>query len=170
MLWLEKWLYFDLAQGMDGCVAKPGKLACVACITLALSATLLIEPAGAFELITKEEAALPPDTTYMRGITRGPKITLVWPAPEAGSLKSPLHLQLRFQGRGDNKVDPNSVLMTYEKIPPVDLTERIRPFVHSDGIEIDDAVVPPGHHRIQLEVRDTAGRIGLLDFAFDIRD
>ena len=153
---------------MNEYVARLAKQISCAGFIFALASLLSIKPAGAFELITQEEAKLPPDTIYMRGITRGPKVTLVWPAPDAGSLKSPLRLKIRFQGRGDKQVDPDSVLLTYARIPPVDLTERIRPFIHANGIEIDDAVVPPGHHRLQLEVKDTAGRVGFLDFTFDV--
>jgi hypothetical protein len=155
---------------MNGQIGRLAILVSGAGILLVLASAFPLQSAHAFELVTQEEAKLPPDTTYTRGISRGPRVTLVWPAPDAGSLKSPLRLKISFQGRGDDQVDPDSVLVTYARIPPVDLTERIRPFIRSDGIEIDDAVVPPGHHRLQLKVKDTSGRIGVLDFTFDVTE
>jgi hypothetical protein len=121
------------------------------------------------ELITEQEALLPADTIVTRGITRGPRVTVIWPAPNAGTIKSPLRLQIAFQSRGGHKVEPDSVIVTYMKLPPIDLTERVRSYIHDGGIDIDDAVVPPGHHRIRIEVMDTSGRSGTADFTFDVR-
>jgi hypothetical protein len=125
--------------------------------------------AAALELITEQEAALPTDTTRDRGITRGPKIIVVWPSPTAGFIHSPLQLKIRFQSFGGAAIKPESVVVTYRKLPPIDLTQRIRPFIGFDGIEVVDATVPAGPHRIRVEVEDTAGRKGRLDFTFNVR-
>src|SRR5262245_25886967 len=127
-------------------------------------------PSVALELITGEEAQLPADTTRVRGITRGPKVILTWPAPNTGSVQSPVHLKIRFQSWGGDQVDSESVVVTYMKVPLIDLTQRVRPYIHTDGIDIDDAIIPPGQHRIRVEVMDTAGRLGVLDFTFNVRN
>ncbi len=128
-----------------------------------------IVPADAFQLITKAEAKLPPDPIHERGITRGPRIILVSPAPTAGYITSPFRLKIRFQGRNGVVVDTDSIVVTYKSIPPIDLTQRVRPFIHADGFEIDDAVVPSGHFRIHVDAKDQYGRTGALDFTFNVR-
>jgi hypothetical protein len=135
------------------------------CVALAFGVT----SAHSFELITKAEAKLPPDPTRTRGITRGPHVILVSPPRMAGEIYSPLRLQIEFKRRGNVPINTESVVVTYEKVPPIDLTQRLRPFIRPDGFEIDDATVPPGHHRIRVDVKDIDGRTGYLDFSFDVR-
>lgn len=94
----------------------------------ATGAVLALTPsAQAFPLITKREAALPAARGgYERGISRGPTITIVPPAPAAGTIQSPLELKIRFNSHGGAKIDVDSVLVTYMKNPTVDLTQRCR--------------------------------------------
>ena len=68
---------------------------------------LLVLPthADAIQLVTSEEAALPPDhlppTLEVRGSpTRRPNVTIVSPAPNAGAVSSPLLLKLKLQASG----------------------------------------------------------------------
>ena len=123
-----------------------------------------------FQLISPDEAALPTDDVYSRGITRGPRIVQVSPPPESGQLQSPVRLVIRFKGRGGAAIDPETLVVTYKKRPPIDLTRRIEPFITADGIDIEDAGMPPGHHRIEVSIKDERGREGNLDFTIDVRD
>ena len=125
--------------------------------------------ADVFQLITRDEAALPPDDTYSRGITRGPHVALVSPPPESGELQSPVRLVIRFKNRGGVPINPESLVVTYMKRPAIDLTQRIAAFVKPDGIDIEDAGMPPGHHRIDVIIKDERGREGHLDFTIDVR-
>ncbi len=122
-----------------------------------------------FQLITRDEAALPLDDTSTRGITRGPRIVQVSPPPESGELQSPVRLVIRFKARGSVPLDPDSLVVTYMKRPAIDLTQRIEPFIKADGIDIEDAGLPPGHHRIDVTIKDERGREGHLDFTIDVR-
>jgi hypothetical protein len=117
--------------------------------------------AAADQLITEAEAALPtsPDSALnIRGITRGPAIEQVAPAPEAKNLKSPLPLKIKFTARNNASIDKDSVKITYLKVPSVDLTARLKAHLTSDGIDMSQAEVPPGTHIIRLDVKDTQGR------------
>ncbi len=120
-------------------------------------------------LITEEEAKLPPPrgaiATDRRGVTRGPKIKFV----EAGEhVRSPAHLQLKFESFGGAKIDTDSVKMTYLKTPNVDLTPRIKPFVQTSGIDIPDVELPVGEHMVRIDVKDSDGRIGTTSFVLKI--
>ena len=126
----------------------------------------------AFVLITAQEAALPnaAEELEMRGVTRGPKILVLSPAPDAGVVTSPVDLLLRFETYGGAAVDPLSVKVTYLKMPALNLTQRIGTLITSRGIEVRSAEVPPGTHNIRVEIKDTAGRVGTVVFPLVVAD
>jgi hypothetical protein len=116
-------------------------------------------PSGAVELVSVAEAALPDDWTGVeRGLTRGPEIRFMSPSPDAGLMKSPLDLKIRFRAHGGTSIDPDSVLVTYMKSPPIDVTQRVLRFIQRDGIDLADAQLPPGTHRFRVDVTDSDGR------------
>ena len=123
-------------------------------------------------LISEKEAALPvasaADMTFRAGITRGPKVVLVLPTANDDSAHSPVHVEFRFEAHGGAKINPGSVKVTYLKNPPVDLTERVKPFMGAGGIDIPAAEVPPGHHPIRVEVKDSEGRSGSANFTLRV--
>jgi hypothetical protein len=129
---------------------------------------LAVGEARAIVLITAQEAALPDAVGALqidrRGVTRGPKILVLSPAPDAGVVKSPVNLLLKFETYGGAAIDPLSVKVVYLKSPNINLTQRISTLVTSSGIEVRDAEVPPGTHHIRVEIKDNAGRIGSVIF------
>jgi hypothetical protein len=133
-----------------------------------IGCALLAGPAGALQLITESEAALPADPSHERGISRGPTVVIVSPSPAAGTIKSPLILKVRFESHGTAEIDVNSVLVTYMKKPAVDLTQRIKLFIGATGIDVEDADVPPGTHTLRVNVTDSEGRSGWTDFTFSV--
>jgi hypothetical protein len=127
--------------------------------------------AGAMELITPSEAALPPEQItriHERGITRGPSLVVVSPPPGAGMMKSPVALKIKYEAHGGAKIDVDSVLLTYMRTPEIDLTQRIKTFISPDGINVQDAEVPPGTHTIRVVVSDSNGRSNETDFTFTV--
>jgi hypothetical protein len=127
-----------------------------------------IKSASAMELITQEEAKLPDGISGSRGITLGPLIILVSPPAAAGMIKSPLNLKIKFESRGGVKVDEDSVVLTYQKNPPIGFTQRSRSFISIHGINIENATVPAGTHSIRVDVKDVQGRSNFLEFGFTI--
>jgi hypothetical protein len=130
------------------------------------------QPASAGTVLIKsEEAALPspPTTTSValvtRGITRKPNVILA--SPEA-SVSSPFNLQLRFQAHGGSHIEPNSFHMIYLKSPNVDLTDRVKPYVTADGVQVTGAEVPPGKHMIKVTITDTDNREGSAVFFLNV--
>jgi hypothetical protein len=135
-----------------------------------LAVSLSIAPrASATQLITDEEAKLPPPkgaiAAERRGILRGPKVDVISPGD---AVHSPLHLQLKFEAFGGAKIDPDSVKMTFLRTPNVDLTPRIKPFVQAAGIDMPDTELPPGEYMIRVEIKDSDGRIGTTSFILKV--
>lgn len=110
-------------------------------------------------LISAQEAALPAASGSLstRGISRGPGVKLA--SPEADTpTAAPFDFKVNFEARGDAKIDPNSVKVTYMKSPPVDLTPRLKKSISASGIDLAKADVPPGTHTIRVSVKDSEGR------------
>ncbi|MBI3700195.1 MAG: hypothetical protein HY242_07085 [Afipia sp.] len=128
-------------------------------------------PAQASEvLITAQEASLPPAkgafSVATRGITRGPRIDYV--ADPSGGMHSPIRLQMKFESFGGATIDPASLKVTYLKDPAVDLTDRVKPFVKPTGIDMPDAVLPPGDHTLRVDVKDSDGRVATSSIVLKI--
>jgi hypothetical protein len=139
---------------------------------LAIGALTLISGALRAEmLISEQEAALPPavaGSMALRGVTRGPKVQVVSPAAEGAVVKSPVDLRLKFESFGGATIDPNSVKVTYLKTPAVDFTARLKNSIKPGGIEMPVAEMPAGDHPLRVEIKDTDGRAGLLNFTLKV--
>jgi hypothetical protein len=91
-------------------------------------------------------------------------VVVLSPAPDAGVVRSPVDLLLKFETYGGAAIDPLSVKMVYLKTPAVNLTQRISSLVTPNGIEVHAAEIPPGTHHIRVEIKDNAGRTGSTVF------
>ena len=137
-----------------------------------LAAAALILVAGAaqaqsLQLITPEEAKLPPigATPVMRGITRGPGVSLASPEIVSGAFP----LKIVFAPHGGAKIDPASVKVEYLRGTGVDLTERLKAGIKPGGIEIASARAPVGEHAFRVSVRDSDGREGKTEFKLTVK-
>jgi hypothetical protein len=123
-------------------------------------------------LITADEAnrPVPPatDLTFRAGVSRGPTIELLSPKPSKTSVQSPVHLQLKFEGRGGAQIDVDSFKLTYVRNPPVDLTDRVKSFTKPAELDVPEAEIPPGTHTIHAEIKDKDGRAGFLTFILNV--
>ena len=135
-----------------------------------LAVVLFGTTANAIQLVTVDEAALPDEPILERrgSPTRRPEIMLLSPAPNAGLVRSPLTFKIRFKAHGGAVIDRDSILITYRKMPSVDLTQRMLPFIGSEGIEIPNANLPPGVHHFRAELKDADGRVGFGDFTIRV--
>lgn len=127
------------------------------CIVIAFSSGI----AQATTLIRDDEALLPNDNTMdvsTRAITRGPSIETQ--ATDTTPLAHvPFSFVVHFVPHGGAKIDPTSVHILYTKVPAIDLTERLRPYITAQGIELPDAIVPEGKHILRVSVGDSDGRL-----------
>jgi hypothetical protein len=118
-------------------------------------------PASAFQLITNDEAKLPAGPVVQiatRGLTRGPTVDQVAPAPDAMAPTGTLEFDVTFAPHNGATIDPGKVRVTYLKQPEIDLTQRLKAFITPKGIDAKDVTVPPGTHMIRIEVTDSDGR------------
>jgi hypothetical protein len=122
-----------------------------------------IRAAGKAVWITPEEAQLP---AYQgiphfktRGISLGPRIIVLSPPSNGDAFVSnrPVKLQVRFETTADAPVDIRSLKVTYLRLFGIDITDRVRPYASEKGIEVDNVEIPPGEHRIELEIKDRQG-------------
>ncbi|MFT4118224.1 Ig domain-containing protein [Bradyrhizobium sp.] len=136
---------------------------------LVAAGLLLSGSVRATQLITEEEAHLPPPKGAVaadrRGIMRGPKVEFVSPSD---SVSSPLKLVLKFESFGGAKIDPDSVKVIFLRSPNVDLTQRVKPFVQADGINMQDAELPPGEYTVRVDIKDSDGRPGTTIFTLKV--
>jgi len=123
-------------------------------------------------LVTEEEAKRPDlpksELTFRAGVSRGPAISLVSPESVEKGLPHPFRLQLKFEGRGGAQIDADSLKITYLKKPPVDLTDRVKPFVKPVGLDILETEIPAGAHVIRVEIKDKDGRAGSAIFNLNV--
>jgi hypothetical protein len=123
------------------------------------------------ELITAQEARLPDDPRGRSyAVSLGPSIMVVSPSPAAGFIRSPFTLRIRFQSHGGAQIDLDSFLLTYKKVPPIDLTQRVRSFVTPEEVQIDNVEAPAGQHRIQVNLKDSRGHDAMTEFTVKIME
>lgn len=139
-------------------------------VMLAALAVAMPVQVSAAPLITEEEAKLPPQKGAVpnagRGITRGPKIQV--PEGEVAPQASPIRFLVKFQTFGGSNIDLDALKVTYLKTPVVDLTPRIKPFALPTGIDMPDALLPPGEHLVRIDVKDSEGRTASTSFILKI--
>jgi len=138
----------------------------------ALATALLIAPVAAADpttLITEHEANLPADNSVLRsGPERGPEVVAVSPPADTGMIQSPFDFQVKFRPHGGTQIDLDSLKVVYKRIPAIDLTARVKPFLHPDGFNVPSAAVPAGPHRIIVSIKDSTGHEGQADIRFEV--
>jgi hypothetical protein len=138
-------------------------------IAVLAAGLVLAGPASSLELITEAEARLPPalSTVTRGGITRGPGIVVVTPSPDT-DVKAPFAMKVNFLAHGGSKIDASKVKVIYLKRRPVDLTPRLMAAISESGIDLADAIAPPGSHDIKIDVTDDAGRTKSAVISFTV--
>ncbi len=138
-------------------------------------------PADLVVLVTPEEAALPdapappPGPRLERrtfGLRReeaphGPEIVVE--SPETGkTYRPPVPIDVRFVSRKDAPIDPDSLRVTYLKFWGIDITDRVKEYLVEDRIQVPNAKLPSGRHRIRVSISDQNGATTTQDFSLQI--
>lgn len=145
----------------------------LACSVVSISALGIGSAAaqgGGVWLVTGNEAALPPSATSRAGrsITRGPAIRQVSPASSVGA-NQPFALKVEFAGRGGEKINPATAQVAVLRGNDINITDRLKPYITANGIEIADARVPAGTYVLQVSVSDAGGRQSIANIEIDAR-
>ena len=129
-------------------------------------------------LITPEEAAMAPasDGNGLQGggltdigredINTGPQIEILKPA-DGGRVPSPVEVAVRFVPRLD-AVDLASLKVSIVKFITIDITDRIRPYATAEGIQLKEANIPSGKHRVRITVSDKAGGVSVKELWLEV--
>jgi hypothetical protein len=116
-------------------------------------------------LVTEAEAAAAraaPEPLAIRAgpVPDAPRINLL--APDlAGPISSPTRIQLKFEPTPPAAIRPESFRVRYGALR-LDITARITAVskVAPEGIDVAEAALPKGSHRLFLEIQDSLGRTG----------
>lgn len=121
-------------------------------------------------LVTSQEATLPQSQTSHAGrsITRGPAIRQVSPANTV-TANAPFDLNVQFAGRGGEKINPATAQITILRGGNINITDRLRPFITANGIEMPAAMVPPGSYVLEVRVSDAGGRQSTANIEIDAK-
>jgi len=143
-------------RGSDGIKRWLGAKAAIACLGFLLA---LVADARAVELVTAQEAAYPDDPSgpiRSRSPSAGPQIEVTSPAL-SGLVTSPFRFRVKFIAHGGATINPDSITITYRKVPAIDITQRIKSYVIKDGVDVSDAQLPAGTHPFVIDVKDSRG-------------
>lgn len=148
-------------------VARRALLSC-AVLSLGMLALGNVGAQSGVWLVNSQEAALPPSASSKAGrsITRGPAIRQVSPS-NVVTANQPFNLQVEFAGRGGEKINPATAQITILRGGNINITDRLKPFITANGIEMPAAMVPPGTHVLQVAVSDAGGRQTIANIEID---
>lgn len=142
-----------------------------------LIATLLSMAAQAhaqLQLISEAEAqasraAPEPMTMKAVPVPGAPQINLLTPSL-SGAVPSPTRIQLRFVPTAPAVIVPDSFKVRYGSFR-LDITARLKGSaqVTAEGIDVSEATLPKGSHKLYIEIQDSVGRLGerLVQFAVE---
>jgi len=145
------------------------RLACIFCIVFCTAAF----SAPAY-LVTPEEMRASNDAPLQISprsspVKDAPSIEVIAPKLP-GSVSSPTPIDLKFQAIAPSNVKPDSFKALYGTFQ-IDITKRLLSLakVTETGVQVQDATLPKGRHKILLLIEDSAGRPGSRMLEFDVQ-
>jgi hypothetical protein len=86
-----------------------------------------------------------------------------------GSVPSPTPIDLKFQAIAPSNVKPESFKALYGTFQ-IDITKKLLSVakVTEAGVQVQEAALPKGRHKILLVVEDSAGRSGSRMIEFEV--
>lgn len=127
----------------------------------------LVSPAEALQY-KGEEGFNSPRPLVARNVT--PAIEILQPAARPDQkIKAPFPIQIRFKPQADAAIVPSTFKVLYGALN-FDITQRIAKFaqVTPEGVSFDKAQVPPGKHKLVLQVQDDKQRIGERELRIEV--
>ena len=139
-------------------------LLCVAILT-AFAGQLLVS----VEEMNASNNAKPPFTARSVAPKDAPLIELFSPKLPA-PVSSPTPIELKFQPTPPSSVKPESFKVLYGSFE-IDITKRILNVakVTESGVNVQEASLPKGKHKLLMVVEDTSGRRGNKTIEFEVK-
>ena len=145
-------------------------------LVFGLLAISYVKPGNAagWTLISKEEFERDSAAPHSRGLSAptaqsgAPLIEIEQP-DETKPIKVPVAIRLRFLPQTGAAIDPTSFRATYGWLA-IDITQRIieHAQVNAAGLSASGADIPPGHHKVTLQIADNVHRVGIRTFEFTV--
>jgi hypothetical protein len=88
----------------------------------------------------------------------------------AGAISSPTPIKMVFQANAPSNVKPETFKVLYGTFE-IDITKRItgKTPVTEQGLQVAQAELPKGRHKLLISVQDTNGRVGNKVIEFEIK-
>lgn len=121
---------------------------------------------GELQLLSPDEAAAPGAKQFGfsgRASSDGPGIIIESPV-EVNQKEGVTSLKIRFELNKADSINLNSFKLECLKQNPIDLTERIKPYITENGIQAERVKLPPGRHKFRISIADQNGRLSEKDF------
>ena len=108
---------------------------------------------------------------YPKSVTSpdAPKIELISPKLDS-AISSPTQIELKFLPKTPATTKPETFRILYGTFQ-IDITERLLKVatVTPEGINVPEAKLPNGRHKLVLNVQDSDGRVGSRIIEFEIK-
>ena len=122
-----------------------------------------------FELITEDEAKLssaPEEEPSIELRTAGPRIVIRSPT-DGGEYEGAVDVDVDFApGPSGFPVKEDTLKVTYLKIVPIDLTDKVRPYFQNDRLHVEGVKIPAGRHRLRMTIADVGGYVSMVSLSF----
>lgn len=143
-----------------------------------IAATAMLFPNGLpadepLLLVTEEElqaSMAAPEPLFPRFTPEPGAPRILVEAPKLNSsLPSPIAMKLKFQAADGTSIRPETFKVRYGSLR-IDITARITgsTTVTTEGLEISQAALPKGKHKIIIAVEDAVGRLNERQLQFEI--
>jgi hypothetical protein len=114
-------------------------------------------------LITPEEAArvrpLTGDFKELAAAVEGPGPLIVVKNPKAlQRISSPVNIFVAFEpGKSGHPAAMETLLVTLIGLFDIDITDRLREYIIRTNLNVEDADLPTGTHRLRMSIKDVEG-------------
>jgi hypothetical protein len=139
-----------------------------------LISNLLLLEAHAFTLVSQDEMAQSNSaplklTAKLAPPKDAPQIEVETP-PINGSITSPTPVKIRFQAVAPSSVKPETFKVLYGSWE-LNITSRItgKTKVTEQGLEVAQAELPSGKHKLLISIEDNTGRVGTKLIEFEVK-
>lgn len=145
------------------------RMAIAGCMLLGWTGSV-VAVANPVVLVTEEEGAVgnPPPGPIDAGnsLNTGPSIEVIRPEQNA-VLRSPIPIVVRFVPNGRD-VNLSSLKVEVLKLWTIDITNRVLPYTTREGINVENATLPSGEHKLRVTIGDVEGGVSRKIFQVKI--